>query len=614
MQNTYLGINLGHDAGVTYLSDSRVCTLLSERVNGHKRSAEMNQAMLHDLLREVNRDLSTVDHVGITSTQGRGFCHRAESLVQPTGATPRRGTIRPFGSRESMEGSKWHFLKDRESWAFFPYPSRCELVRKNLPAGIEVVRETAIDPALLVTEIKCAGVLRDKPIMFVDHHLAHLFSSLSKVDTVHGTLAISVDGANWSNDRNLSVTFAGLHALFENGLMKFVKPSLFFGGAFYSLVAGAIGLNEGKLMGLASYAESTLDDGTIDRIIRNLEDQPIRSYIRDSLLPFLAQAATFRLRPEIPGLPSFADRGLPDKVLIGIAANAQRIFQRYYVTFVGRLIQRYQPARVVLTGGCVLNCPGNAGIIANHPTVRVLVDNSCNDEGLSIGAAAAVRYQVEGEAGNLGGLCNSPYLGLSLRAADVAITMARKNAALNVLRGGSDGELVSVLVGQLSSNRVGMLIRDGYEIGPRALCHRSFIARADFSSNHLVLNKIKSREPWRPLAPVTSGKHFDRYFAGPGNPYMLVTQRVRDSDAIPAVCHVDMSARCQVVEPDDLLMNTLFDEMNEAGMVPVLINTSLNTRGEPIINDATRAYAYFLEFEEVGFMLIDRTLVIKTAI
>ena len=113
------------------------------------------------------------------------------------------------------------------------------------------------------------------------------------------------------------------------------------------------------------------------------------------------------------------------------------------------------------------------------------------------------------------------------------------------------------------------------------------------------------------FAPFTSSQYFDEYFEGPKNQYMLVTQFVKNPEKIPAVCHIDKSARCQIILESDTLLNSILQKLNNANIPPVLINTSFNSKEEPIINDSLRALNFFINTNQIGFLLLENNLLVK---
>jgi carbamoyltransferase len=136
------------------------------------------------------------------------------------------------------------------------------------------------------------------------------------------------------------------------------------------------------------------------------------------------------------------------------------------------------------------------------------------------------------------------------------------------------------------------------------------VARADIRQHHVDINDIKSREQWRPLAPMVPAELFDRYFAGPRNPYMLMTCRTT-TDRTPAVRHADGSARVQVLDDADDLIRGVTLSMESSGGVGVIVNTSLNGRNEPLYDDAEDAVGLLRRSPKMRFLLLQGTMISK---
>jgi carbamoyltransferase len=153
---------------------------------------------------------------------------------------------------------------------------------------------------------------------------------------------------------------------------------------------------------------------------------------------------------------------------------------------------------------------------------------------------------------------------------------------------------------QLLDGKIFCHVEDESEVGPRALGHRSIIAHA---ANDLVrdrINRCKGREMWRPLAPIVRACDVTRFFAGPDagemSRFMLSTYRVVNPQQLPAVTHVDHTARTQMVE--DGTISDLLDRLSEISEIPVIVNTSFNVAGEPLVETYTEAVS---SFECLGF-------------
>lgn len=239
---------------------------------------------------------------------------------------------------------------------------------------------------------------------------------------------------------------------------------------------------------------------------------------------------------------------------------------------------------LVVAGGCGLNCDWNSSWVAAGLFSRVFVPPCPNDSGSAIGTAIDAQFTLGGSphidwdvyAGSelIDDLATTPP-GWTERAFDPALAAAR-----------------------LARQEVIAYMQGRSEIGPRALGHRSLLASPAMHGMRDRLNSIKKREVYRPVAPCVLMSEYDNYFeGGVSDPYMLYISNVR-SGAIPAVTHVDGSARVQVVtEEDGSSLSPLLQAFHGASGVPVLCNTSLNWPGRGFINKATEALAYCQERE-----------------
>jgi carbamoyltransferase len=153
------------------------------------------------------------------------------------------------------------------------------------------------------------------------------------------------------------------------------------------------------------------------------------------------------------------------------------------------------------------------------------------------------------------------------------------------------------VAGVIAADGVGAWFQGRSEYGPRALGHRSLLAAATDAANLNRLNDIKGREQFRPVAPMVLVDRAAEIFDGPlPSPYMLFTHRVRDGwkDRIPAVVHVDGTARVQTVDPaEEPLMARVLAAVERRTGIPVVVNTSLNTAGRPMVDDPRDALECF---------------------
>jgi carbamoyltransferase len=242
------------------------------------------------------------------------------------------------------------------------------------------------------------------------------------------------------------------------------------------------------------------------------------------------------------------------------------------------------PATLTMAGGTALNCVANARIAAEGPYERVWVQPAAGDSGTALGAA----LHVAGGAAPFTG----PDLGRGWSDAELEAELQR--AALPYTRPASiAAEAAEILAG----NGIVAWYQGRSEYGPRALGHRSLFAHPGDRDTTVRMNNVKGREQFRPIAPMVRLERFADVFDGVcPSPYMLFVHRVRESwkERIPAVVHVDGTARVQTVDAaDEPLVSEMLAEFEARTGLPVVVNTSLNTAGRPMVDTPREAMELF---------------------
>jgi carbamoyltransferase len=242
------------------------------------------------------------------------------------------------------------------------------------------------------------------------------------------------------------------------------------------------------------------------------------------------------------------------------------------------------PATLTMAGGTALNCVANARIAAEGPYQRVWVQPAAGDSGTALGAALAVAgVRAEFTTAALGRGWSDEELEAELR-----------RAALPYERPPSIAETAAEV---LAGNGIVAWYQGRSEYGPRALGHRSLLAHPGDPDTQRRMNDVKGREQFRPIAPMVLAERFAGIFEGVcPSPYMLFVHRVRPEwrDRIPAVTHVDGTARVQTVDPrtEPLVAEMLAAFERRTGL-PVVVNTSLNTAGRPMVDTPREAMELF---------------------
>lgn len=600
-----LGLNFGHDAGVSLVSDGVfVAHWEKER---HCRVRHAMGLRLNDILSALEYfgiGLDDIDLVATSSTQAVPIMLYDQiglELTPKSKPAPRR-LIRSANGffdkyKHQYVGTAYHHYlgalnstPNQETMVLeqnFPVATRSEffwIASQGLTPRISTRLHT-IDHTMTIGNRRIPGV-------HVSHHLCHAYYGYSQLGG--GSAAIlTFDGAPPSP----SFSSGGLYFA-EDGVISPVHYHSFGFGSFYERLGQILGLGpvgaSGKLMGLAAWGSPTYYEPELvyssTRAMRFLfgEDRPRQ-------LGGETMVRAWATKRNIP-LEKFDLRHCaePPATAADIAASAQAMF----TDAVGNLVKatkriadtaEFYFDTLVLSGGCALNCPANSAAFRKFGT-QVFIPPAVNDEGNSAGAALCCA-SLNGERILSGKRLNPAevaYKGMDWHTIPLIENypgvqrLAVEDAAKFLAERIADGAIVGIFEGKA-------------EIGPRALGHRSLIASPLDAKNWQRINMLKEREPWRPLAPVVLDGDFDTYFDGcPADSfYMLFNANVK-TDRLPAVTHRDGTARVQVAVEECGFIYRLLLAFRELTGIGVLLNTSFNGRGEPIVEtpaDALRAFA-----------------------
>lgn len=331
----------------------------------------------------------------------------------------------------------------------------------------------------------------------------------------------------------------------------------------------------GKLMALCSYGEMGAPDEE-ERFV-------IEKVLRQKSVLLTLDKAEFRHT-------KFYNIGVEHPAFKTLARkHSDAIFERFHA-FAREHLTEGLP--LVIGGGCGLNCDWNSAWKATGLFADVFVPPCTNDSGAAIGTAAEAQFHLTGSAK----INWSVYAGEDF-VNDLAAPAEAETMALDldeVSRRLADGAVIAWVQGR-------------YEIGPRALGNRSILANTFSSDIHARLNAIKKREGFRPIAPICLEEEVGRLFEHDGpSPHMLYFQMVK-TDAIPAVTHVDGSARLQSVNvTQNPKMHALLERFKALTGYGILCNTSLNFNGTGFINRLSDLHAYALDRGLDGYVVGDR--------
>lgn len=288
-----------------------------------------------------------------------------------------------------------------------------------------------------------------------------------------------------------------------------------------------------------------------------------------------------------------------DEVRADFAHAVQEHTERIVLTLARRLHERTGLTDLCLAGGVALNSVANFKLLKQTPFERIHIVPAAGDQGTGLGAALHGYYALGGHAWEPSAEPFSPYLGRVYDADDINAALAEESGRVRVERPDDLNERVAA---ELAAGAIVGWFQGRSEIGPRALGNRSILADPRAADMKDRINaKVKHREPFRPFAPVVLADRQEEYFTtGVPAPYMLMVPSVREEkkSVIPAVTHVDGTARLQTVlprlNPRLAGLLTAFDRLTG---VPVLLNTSFNDNEEPIVETPHDAIRCFLSTE-----------------
>jgi carbamoyltransferase len=411
--------------------------------------------------------------------------------------------------------------------------------------------------------------LRPQAVRFIAHHRAHA-ASATFASGMDPCAVLVLDGRGEGTSH--------LGGVFRDGRLEVLAAqelphSL---GLLYEELTAHLGFrrssDEYKVMAMASYGSPSFLP-TLRELVRTDGAGGFRvaAVDLDALVPALAAGAPFTA--------PHAD----------LATSVQRRLEEIVLELAGWLHARTGCRDLVLAGGVALNCVANSRVWRESPFERVWVQPAAGDAGTALGAA----LQAAADLGDRPGPMRTAALGRSWDEAELEARLRTAGVAFE-----RPADVADAAAGVLAANGVVAWFQGRSEFGPRALGHRSLLADPRHPGNLEKLNDIKGREQFRPVAPMVLAERAGEIFCdGPlPSPYMLFTHRVRDGwgERIPAVVHVDGTARIQTVQrEDDPLVARLLERFEARTGVPVVVNTSLNTAGRPMVDDPRDALECF---------------------
>jgi len=473
-------------------------------------------------------------------------------------------------------------------------------------------------------------------ILFSEHHLSHGASSFF-CSPFEEAAILTVDGVGEWATASMGVGKGSTLRLDQE--LHFPHSLGLLYSAFTAFLGFEVNEGEYKVMGMAAYGQPRYVD-EVRRLVRVYDDGSFAldldyfSFEYSTRRAFTNRFLELFGPPRDPNAPFFTaaasqggeERRLADADPRGaeanqryadVAASVQAITEEILLRMADHLHRKTGLRKLCLAGGVALNGVANGRLLRETPFEELYVQPSAGDGGGALGAALWAHHVLLG--GPRGFVMEHAAWGQEHGTGEVLEFLRESGIRHEAFD--DDDALVDRVVDGLASGHVVGWSRGRFEWGPRALGQRSILADPRRPEMKDVVNtKIKFREPYRPFAPSTLVERVPDFFelTDPRKHYparfMLLVVGVKESQraVIPAVTHVDGSARVQAVLPEVTPdYYRLIERFHQATGVPVLLNTSFNLRGEPIVNTPREAFSTFRR-SDLDLLVLDRFVVAKT--
>tara|TARA_B100001123_G_scaffold43566_1_gene44780 strand:+ start:4223 stop:5926 length:1704 start_codon:yes stop_codon:yes gene_type:complete len=461
------------------------------------------------------------------------------------------------------------------------------------------------------SEIKKALVGFRGEIIFPEHHISHAAHAFytsqfeeSAILTIDGVGEWSTTSFGYAKNNSITLThdIRWPHSL----------------GLFYSAFTYFLGfkVNEGeyKLMGLASYGKPKYYDKIVNHLIDIKDDGSIHldmsyfAFTYDKVMTNDKFSKLFDIEPRKKDEKA-------EQIHFDIGASAQKVLEDILLKMVNHVYKKSKMKNLCIGGGVALNGVANYRILKEGPFENVHIPPSPGDAGSAVGCAQYLYYNyhnnnrvIQKNVSKV--ITENVFVGPSYSNEQIQQFLDSKNVSYEKI----EPEQLLIKTAKLISdgNIVGWY-QGKMEWGPRALGCRSILADPRKAEMKDILNeKIKHRESFRPFAPSILEEHVSDYFdIDRISPYMLMVAPVKKPNEIPAVTHVDGTGRLQTVNRDtNPIYYDLIQEFQKITGVPVVINTSMNVMGEPIVNTPEQAYQMIIK-TDMDYLVMGNYLVKK---
>ena len=470
-----------------------------------------------------------------------------------------------------------------------------------------------------------------KKIMFSEHHFSHAASAFfpSPFDEA---IILNLDGVGEWATSTLAIGKKNKIRIISE--INFPHSLGLLYSAFTYYLGFKVNSGEYKIMGLAPYGKPIYEELIFDKIVDLKNDGSFRlnqkyfNYCYGLTMTNSRFDNLFkkkRRKPETENLTDFH---------MNIAASIQTVTEKIILNITDHVSRKYNISNLCLSGGVALNCVANGKILKQKKFKNLWIQPAAGDAGGSLGAAFAYWYDIKNNKriANKNDSMKGSFLGPSYSNQKVETELSKLKAKYNYM---NESDLIDTVAELIKNGKAIGWFQGRMEFGPRALGCRSILADPRSEKMQKILNlKVKYRESFRPFAPSILKEEVSHFFdLNVESPYMLLVANVNEGlkkqmskeqenlfgidklnvirSNIPSVTHVDYSARIQTVSKEtNYRYYSLINKFKELTGYPILINTSFNVRGEPIVNTVEDAFRCFMGCE-LDILVIENYILYK---
>ncbi len=471
----------------------------------------------------------------------------------------------------------------------------------------------------------------DGRFVFLEHHESHAASAFLPSPFDEAAI-LTMDGVGEWATGSIAVGRGNQIELLKE--LRFPHSLGLLYSAFTYFTGFKVNSGEYKLMGLAPYGRPIYEERILSELMDLKEDGSFRMNMDYFAFCYDDRMTSSKMNALFDGPPRATESEITEREM-DIAASIQAVTEEVVLRMARHAHEVTGMSRLTMAGGVALNCVANGRVLREGPFDEIWIQPAAGDAGGALGAALFAWYQLMGKPRDNGGrdAQRGSLLGPQYSEDETRAYLDSQGASYKHYE--SEGELCDAVAALLAEQNVVGHMAGRMEFGPRALGNRSILGDARSPEMQATMNlKIKFRESFRPFAPAILREHVDEFFEVRPNeesPYMLLVAPVKEDkrlpvddaatgldklrqqrSVVPAITHVDCSARVQTVDRErHPRFAGILEAFKDKTGCPVLINTSFNVRGEPIVNTPEDAYQCFMA-THMDVLVIDSFLLKKS--